>query len=136
MAKAKAKPYPASLLELMETKTAILLKARTFADMGMAETAQPIWTAAASCEERIAPLLDALGRNLEAAASRISAASCYQKGGDLSRAANLYQAALAAPLRPNTRRDVETMLAACLDELTSTALNRPSRRGVKVQAGT
>ena len=135
-AKAKAKPYPPSLLELMASKTAILLKARTFADMGMAETAQPIWTAAASCEERIAPLLDALGRHLEAAASRISAASCYQKGGDLSRAVNLYQAALAAPLRPNTRRDVESMLAGCLDELSRTAPNGSPRRGGRVHAGT
>jgi hypothetical protein len=136
MGKAKAKPYPPSLLELMESKTALLMKARAFAHMGMAETAQPIWTAAASCEERIAPLLDALGRNLEAAASRISAASCYQKSGDLSRAVNLYQAALAAPLRPTTRRDVEAMLAGCLDELSRTALNGSSRRGGKVQAGT
>jgi hypothetical protein len=136
MAKAKARPYPPPLLELMASKTAILMKARTFADMGMAETAQPIWLAAASCEERIAPLLDALGRNLEAAPSRISAASCYQKAGDPSRAANLYQAALAAPLRPNTRRDVEAMLAGCLDELSRTALNGSSRRGGKVQAGT
>jgi hypothetical protein len=100
MAKAKAKPYPPALLELMASKTAILMKARTYADMGMAETAQPIWTAAASYEERIAPPLDSLGRNLEAAASRISAASCYEKGCDLTRAANLYQVALAAPLRP------------------------------------
>ena len=136
MAKAKAKPYPPSLLELMASKTALLMKARTFADMGMAETAQPIWTAAASCEERIAPLLDALGRHLEAAASRISAASCYQKGGDLSRAVNLYQAALAAPLRPNTRRDVESMLAGCLDELSRTAPNGSPRRGGRVHAGT
>ena len=136
MAKAKAKPYPPSLLELMASKTAILMKARTYADMGMAETARPIWAAAASCEERIAPLLDALGRNLEAAASRISAASCYQKGGDLGRAVNLYQAALAAPLRPNTRRDVEAMLAVCLEELSRTALIGSSRRGAKVQTGT
>ncbi len=135
MAKAKVRPYSPSLLELMAAKTAILLKARTFADMGMTETAQPIWTAAASCEERIAPLLDALGRHLEAAASRISAASSYQKGGDQSRAANLYQAALAAPLRPNTRRDVEAMLAACLDELSGTATNGSPRRGRKVSAG-
>jgi len=135
MAKAKARPYPPSLLELMASKTAVLLKARTFADMGMAETAQPIWTAAASCEERIAPLLDTLGRHLEAAASRISAASCYQKAGDLSRAVNLYQAALAARLRPNTRRDVEAMLAGCLDELSRKALNGSSRGG-KVPAGT
>jgi hypothetical protein len=136
MAKAKAKPYPPALLELMETKTALLMKARTFADMGMAETAQPIWAAAASFEERIAPFLDALGRDLEAAGSRISGASCYQKGGDLSRAVNLYQAALAAPLRANTRRDVEAMLADCLDELSRTALDGSSRRGGKVPAGT
>ena len=136
MAKAKARPYTPALLELMASKTAILMKARTFADMGMAETAQLIWTAAASCEERIAPLLDALGRKLEAAASRISAASCYQKGGDLSRATNLYQAALAAPLRTNTRRDVEAMLAGCLDELSRTATNGSSRRRGKVPAGT
>jgi hypothetical protein len=136
MAKAKARPYPPALLELMASKTATLMKARTYADMGMAETARPMWTAAAACEERIAPLLDALGRHLEAAASRISAASCYQKGGDLSRAVNLYQAALAAPLRPNTRRDVTAMLAACLDELSRTAANGSPRRGGKVRAGT
>ena len=134
MAKPRPKPYPPSLLALMESKTAILLKARTFTDMGMAETAQPIWAAAASCEERIAPLLDALGRKLEAAASRISAASCYQKSGDLSRAVNLYQAALAASLRAKTRRDVEAMLAVCLEELSQTALNGSSQRGGKVQA--
>jgi len=136
MARAKAKAYPSSLLELMALKTAILMKARTLTDMGMAETAQPIWAAAASYEERIAPLLDALGRALEAAASRISAASCYQKGGDLSRAVNLYQAALAARLRPNTRRDVEAMLAGCLAELSRTTPNGASRRGAKVQAST
>ncbi|HYT87518.1 MAG TPA: hypothetical protein VEL76_02260 [Gemmataceae bacterium] len=136
MAKGKAKPYPAVLLELMASKTALLMKARTFADMGMAETVQPMWAVAASLEEQIAPLLDLLGRDLEAAASRISAASCYQKGGDLSRAANLYQAALAAPLRANTRRDVEVMLAGCLDELSRTALNGSSRSEGKVPAGT
>lgn len=136
MATSKAKPYPRSLLELMASKTAILMKARAFADMGMADTAQPLWAAAAAHEERIAPLLDALGRDVEAAASRISAASCYQKGGDLSRAANLYQAALAGPLRPHTRRDVEDMLASCLDGLSRGTLNRPSRRRGKVPAAT
>jgi hypothetical protein len=136
MAKGKAKPYPASLRELMASKTAVLMKARTFADIGMAETAQPLWAAAAAFEERIAPLLDALGRTLEAAASRVSAASCYQKSSDLSRAANFYQAALAAPLRAPTRRDVEEMLARCLDELSRTTLNGSSGRGGKVAAGT
>jgi hypothetical protein len=135
MAKAKAQPYPPALLELMAAKTHILMQARTFADMGMAETAQPMWAAAAAYEEQIAPLLDLLGRDLEAAASRISAASCYQKGGVLSRAVNLYQAALAAPLRASTRRDVEAMLAECLDELRRTALNEASRGGARCRPG-
>ena len=135
MAKGKGKPYPRALREVMTSKTAILQKARTFADMGTAETAQPMWTVAASCEEQTASLLDALGRNLEAAASRISAASCYQKGGDWSRAVNLYQAALAASLRPTTRRDVEAMLAGCLAQWSRLALNGSSRRGGKVQTG-
>lgn len=135
MAKAKAKPYPPALLELMASKTAILLKARAFADMGMAETALPMWASAASFEERIAPLLEALGRHREAAIQRISAASCHQKAGDLSRAANLYQAALAGPLRDTTRRDVEGMLARCLDELRRTTLIGSRRRADKVSAG-
>jgi hypothetical protein len=136
MAKTNTKPYPPALLELMASKTASLMKARTFADMGMAETAQPMWAVAACYEERIAPMLDALGRELAAAASRISAASCYHKSGDPSRAVNLYQAALAAPLRPHTRRDVEAMLVGCLDALSRPALNGSSRSGGKVPAGT
>jgi hypothetical protein len=53
------------LLDLTACKTAILMQARTFAGMGMEQTAQPMWAAAAGCEERIAPRLDALGRSLE-----------------------------------------------------------------------
>ena len=87
-------------------------------------------TAANAREERIAPFLDALGRNLEAAASRISAASCYQKAGDLSRAVNLYQAALAGPLRAVTRKEVEGMLAACLARLKASSPPRKPRRVV------
>ncbi len=82
-----------------------------------------LWTAAASCEERIAPLVDALGRPLEAAASRISAASCYQKAGDLRGR----EPVPGRPLRPNTRQDVDAMLAGCLDELSRTVPNGSSR---------
>jgi hypothetical protein len=42
MARAKAKPYPSVLLELIASMTAVLMEARTFADMGMPETAQPM----------------------------------------------------------------------------------------------
>ena len=60
-----------------------------------------------------------LGRELEGAIHRISAASYYEKAGDPSRAVNLYRAALSSPLHEDTRKEVENMLTACL-----VALNR------------
>jgi hypothetical protein len=114
MAKDKAKTSSRQLDELLARKSGILSKAQAFATMGLSETAQPLWATAAGYEERIAALLDAHGDSLEAAVHRISAASCYQKAGDPSRATNLYRAALAGPLRQVTRRDVEEMLSACL----------------------
>ena len=38
----------------------------------MTETAQPLWLSAANYKEYIAPMLDALGRELEGAMPRIS----------------------------------------------------------------
>jgi hypothetical protein len=101
----------------MAEKSFILSKAQAFAAMGMGEAAGPLWASAAAQEERLAPLLEALGRHLEAAVHRISAASCFLKAKEVSRAANLYRAALAGPLREETRRDVEAMLAECLAAL-------------------
>ncbi len=114
MAKAKAKMSSRQVEELMAQKSGILSKAQALTTMGLPETAQPLWASAASYEERIASLLDAHGESLEAAVHRISAASCYQKAGDPSRATNLYRAALAGPLREGTRNDVEAMLKECL----------------------
>ncbi len=113
-----AKPKPGAsrrqIEELLTQKTEILSKAQALTTMGLAETAQLVWASAASYEERIAALLDAHGESLEAAVHRISAASCFQKAGDLSRAATLFSAALAGPLRDSTRSDVEKMLNDCL----------------------
>jgi hypothetical protein len=114
MAKAKARTSLRQIEELMANKSGILSKAQALTTMGLPETAQPLWASAASYEERIAALLDAHGEGLEAAVHRISAASCFQKAGDPSRATNLYRAALAGPLREVTRREVEEMLAECL----------------------
>jgi len=119
MGKGTMKRSARQLEEWMSEKSAVLSKAQAFSTMGLPETAQPLWASAAGYEERIAALLDAHGDNLEAAVHRISAASCYQKAGDPSRATNLYRAALAGPLRPTTRKDVEKMLAECLGMLTS-----------------
>ncbi len=114
MSTPKTKPYTKILKEAMHRKSEILSKAQAFWEVGMTETAQPLWLSAANYEEHIAPMLDALGRELEGAMHRISAASCYEKAGDPSRAVNLYRAALSGPLRDDTREEVENMLRACL----------------------
>ena len=115
----KTKPYTQTLKEAMRRKSEVLSKAQAFWEVGMMETAQPLWLSAANYEEHIAPMLDAMGRELEGAMHWISAASCYEKAGDPSRAVNLYRAALSGPLRDDTRQEVEDMLSACL-----VALNR------------
>jgi hypothetical protein len=114
MTKPLAKPYGARVKALMAEKSRLLSKAKAFSDMGLDETAGPVWLSVASCEERIAPLLDVIGREAEAALHRVSAAGCYAKSGDLSRAANLYRAALSGPLSDLARADVERELSACL----------------------
>jgi hypothetical protein len=114
MAKAKIKPSSRQIEKLMAEKSVVLSKAQTLTTMGLPEAALLLWASAASYAERIAALLDAHGDSLEAAVHRISAASCYQKADNPSRATNLYRAALAGPLREGTRKDVEAMLTECL----------------------
>jgi hypothetical protein len=102
---------------MMAEKSRLLSKAQVFRDIGLAETAEPLWVAAAEYEERIAPLLETLGRDAEAALHRISAASCYEQAGDLTRTANLYRAALGGPLPDHVRQDVQQKLSNCLTKL-------------------
>ncbi len=75
----KTKPYTKTLKEAMRRKSEILSKAQAFWEIGIEETAQPLWLSAATYDEHIAPMLDALGRELEGALHRISAALCYEK---------------------------------------------------------
>jgi hypothetical protein len=116
MKKRVAKPYGERVKDLMAEKSRVLSQAQAFTDMGLEETARPLWSCAASYEERIAPLLDVIGRDAEAALHRISAAACFEKCRDWSRAANLYRAALAGPLPDATKADVVRRLSACLPE--------------------
>jgi hypothetical protein len=126
---AKAKRSVALVEELLAEKSGILSQAQALTTMGMQQSAQALWASAAALEERIAPLLDASGDDLEAAVHRISAASCYEKAGDPSRATNLYRAALAGPLHDVTRKEVEQLLAACLARLKAFP---PGKRAGKV----
>ena len=128
MNKPQVQPYTNVVKDMMGKKSYLLSKAQVLSEVfasltdaeglrGMIETTQPLFLSAAAYEERIAPILDILGRELEAAVHRISAASCYQKAGYLSRAVNLYRAALSGPLRDDTRSEVLKMLNNCLDQL-------------------
>jgi hypothetical protein len=117
MRKRTAKPYGELVKSLMADKSRVLSQAQAFTDMGLEQTARPLWSSAASYEERLAPLLEVIGRDAEAALHRISAAACFEKCSDWSRATNLYRAALAGPLADGARADVERKLSACLKRL-------------------
>jgi hypothetical protein len=114
MPKTKIKPYPRYLLKRMAETSGLIMKARALVAMGMPELALTAWLAAASGEEQVAPRLETIDRDQEAAVHRISAASCYQHAGELAKAINLYRAALAGPLPEQTRQETAQLLAACL----------------------
>src|SRR5262249_34028371 len=118
----------------MDETTAVLSKAHALTEIGVPEITRALWGAAAACEERLAPLLEALGREREAAVHRVSGASCHRRARHPRPALTLCGAALAGPLTAQTRRDVERMVAACLEELGGAAAPPPGRRGRKPHA--
>jgi hypothetical protein len=128
MAKRKASLYPASVQRLIEEKSAVLSKAQAFAALGMAEMARTLWALAAEHEARLAPLLESVGHDLEAAVHRISGANCSRHAGDLIGAVNLYRGALAGPLLKHTRQEVEQQLAECLADLSRATVSSASAK--------
>jgi hypothetical protein len=126
MPKRSASLYPPRVQDLIAEKSAVLSKAQAFSEMGLADVARTLWAAAAEQEARLAPLLESLGHDLEAAIHRMSGAGCSRRAGDLIGAVNLYRGALAGPLLERTRREVEKDLAECLAELSRTNGRRSS----------
>jgi hypothetical protein len=117
MSIAEAPTYSTVLKEALKKKSSMLSKAQAFFEIGLVDTAQPLFLSAAVHEERIAALFEIDGRELEAAVHRISAASCYAKADHLSQAITLYRAALSGPLTENVRQDVFLLLTECIDRL-------------------
>jgi hypothetical protein len=128
MPKRDASLYPPSLQDLIAEKSAVLSKAQVFAELGMGDMVRTLWATAAGQEERLAPLLEALGHDREAAVHRISAAGCYRRAGDLSAAVNCYRGALAGPLLEHTRQEVQQELAQCLAEIAHATFPTAPRR--------
>ncbi len=122
MSESKVKTYPEFVRKLLGEKSRVLSQAQAFEQMGLSETTKTLWLSAASFEERLAPWMDGLGRDDESAVHRISAGSCYRKGGRPDQATNMFRAALAGSLSCDVRADVEKMLTECLDELTASAM--------------
>ena len=128
MPKRNASLYPQPVEHLIAEKSAVLSKALAFAELGMEDMARTLWASAAGLEERLAPLLEALGHDLEAAVHRISAAGCYRRAGDLTAAVNLYRGALAGPVLQHTGQEVKQQLAECLAEISRATFPAAGRR--------
>ena len=128
MSKAKPSLYPPAVEAMIAEKSAVLSKAQAFAEIGMGDMARTLWIVAAGHEERLAPVLEALGHDLEAAVHRMSAAGCYRRAGEWSAAANLFRSALAGPLLDHTRKEIEQQVADCLAEIAHATLPTPPRR--------
>lgn len=131
MPKTNVKTYSQSLLDLMGETSGSIMKAHALAAMGMPELAQSAWLFAAVREEQVAPLLEMLSRDREAAVHRISAASCSQSAGELGKAINLYRAALAGPLLERTREETQHKIGACLAQLARSANGNATTRHAK-----
>jgi hypothetical protein len=98
----------------LEEASWLLSHAEALADYGRHEEADAEWARAANGEERVACLLDAAGRDQEAAVHRVSAASCYERLGEWARAVTLLRAALSTPIADDFRGRVEGQLSRCL----------------------
>jgi hypothetical protein len=128
MPKPKLSAYPRSLLQLRDETSGNIMKARALIALGMPELALSAWLAAAAGEEQVAPRLETLGRDQEAAVHRLSAASCYEHAGEPAKAINLYRAAPAGPLPEPTRTETEQFLASCLTQLARSANGNAATR--------
>ncbi len=96
MARAKRKQLESKLDQLLGEASWLLSHAESLTDYGRTEEAAAELARAAKCEEQVAYLLDAAGREVEAVTHRVSAASCYETLGQHARAATLTEEQAAA----------------------------------------
>lgn len=118
MSRSIGKPSAAFLDRMLGEASWLLSHTQALEDYGRHADAAAERSRAALCEEQVASLLDADGQEREAALHRVSAASCYEKLGEPTRAVTLLRAALAAPLEEDFRRRVEQLLTQCLAQVT------------------
>jgi hypothetical protein len=133
MPRSKGKPSAALIDRMLGEASWLLSHAHALGDYQRYEEAAAELTRAANCEEQAASLLDADGQELEAAIHRVSAASCWEKLGQYTRAVTLFKAAPVAPLHDNYRARVQKLLTDCLTKATK-ELSRAARRKARKQS--
>ncbi len=114
MPRPKSPASSPALERFLDEASWLLSHAQALADYGRQEEAAAEWARAANAEEQVACLLEADGQEQEAAIHRVSAASCHEKLGQLSRAVTLLRAALSATLPEAYRARVERQRTRCL----------------------
>jgi len=110
----KLKSSSSKVDEMLGEASWLLSHAESLGDYGRAEEAAAEWARAANCEEQVACLLNASGREDEAVMHRVSAASCYQQIGQYARAVTLLRAALSASLPAAYHQRIQRQLSLCL----------------------
>jgi hypothetical protein len=128
MPRSKGKASAALIDHMLGEASWLLSHAQALTDYGRKDEASAEWERAAQCEEQVACLLDSDGQELEAAIHRVSAASCYEKRGQYTRAVTLLRAGLGGPLHHEYRGRVEQLLVRCLAQAQK-ELKRTARLG-------
>jgi hypothetical protein len=103
-----------ALERLLDEASWLLSHAQPFADYGRPEEAAAECARAADAGQQVACLLEADGREQDAAIHLVGAASYQEKLGQLSRAVTLLRPALCAPLSEEYRARAERQHARCL----------------------
>ncbi len=114
MARAKRQKSESQLEQVLGEASWLLSHAEALADYGRAEEATAELARAAHCAEQAAFLLDAAGREQEAATQRVSAAACYESLGQRARALTLLRAALLTELPEDYQTRLRQQLSRCL----------------------
>jgi len=115
-----------SLNTLLGETSWLLSHAQALAEYGRVEEAEAELARAVSCEERVAYLLDVVGREQEAVIHRVNAALCYERLGERARAVTLLRAALSARLANDYRLRVEQRVARCLAQAKTRIVDPPA----------
>jgi hypothetical protein len=129
----RSKPTSSAILidKMLGEASRLLSHAQALSDYGRLEEASSELGRAAVSEEQVACLLEADGQEREASIHRVSAATCFGKLGQFSRAVTLLHAALSAPLPQDYRSRVERQLASALTgarkELSRRIAHRPRK---------